>query len=292
MQKPVSLKLYLNSRKYEIPPKFKRLLDVDDDIYSQLIYNPNHEYQVKSEVSEENFSLFLEYWTLGKEPLITSKNLIEYEQLSEEFKIMNEVIQKAKNNFDVCEQNLYKLKHLKNIDKKQIEQTISSNLDMYIEKQGDNLMSLEIQTLYNIFNQSNENFSKHNEAYQLIKKHYENYKDDAIFILLSILESDKLTYSNFKEIVNESETRFGFLPKKAISFFEEQNKIIEELTNINQQNQTESKQTKEKLEKTKEELKVIKEEIGEYKDTISSQKGEIDRLEQENEKKKCKNITN
>lgn len=278
MQKPDSLKLYLNFRKYETPLKFKGLVDVDDEIYSQLIYNPNHEYHVKSKVSEETFSSFLEYWISGKEPLITHINLFEYVQLSEEFKIMNEVIQKTKNNFDACEQNLYKLKHLNNIDKKSIEQTISSNLDLYIEKQGENLMSLDIQTLYNIFSQSNENFSKHNKAYELIKKHYEKYKDDTIFILLPILESEKLTYSNFKEIFNESETRFGFLPKKVISFFEEQSKKIEELSKLLQQSQTELRQTKEELEQAKKE-------IGGYKDIISQQKGEIDRLEQENTKK-------
>ena len=120
MQKPDSLKLYLNFRKYEAPPKFKGLIDIDDEIYSQLIFNPNHEYHVKSKVSEETFSLFLEYWISGKKPLIKQNNLFEYAQLSEELKIMNEVIQKAKRSFDVCEQNLYKLKHLKNIDKKSI----------------------------------------------------------------------------------------------------------------------------------------------------------------------------
>lgn len=239
MQSQVQLKLQFKYKKYEIPIIFKGLFDVEKNISLQLLYNPNHEYKVISNVSEEVFLTFISYWIDGNEPIITFENYFEYLQLNQEFGIMNDILDQARKNFNEYEQNLYILKNSKCQDVSSIEKEVSAHLDEYITKHGKELMSLEIQKLFNIFSSDNLNLTKQDEAYQLIKNHYVNHKNDEIFILLCTLEGKKLNESNFRESILEAKERCGFQPTIELSFFDMINNSINQIKeeNLKQANQ-------------------------------------------------------
>lgn len=119
-----AFKLILRSKEFMIPPDFHFIADVDQDIYSSLLYNK--EYEVKSNVSEEIFQSFINYWINRQIPNINIDNISEYFLLSNEFSIMNNLIQtfrkytsdyvKFSTNQDLQNQN-------KNLNKKIIEKS-------------------------------------------------------------------------------------------------------------------------------------------------------------------------
>ena len=235
---PNCFKLQLRHKEFDIPSKFKGLFYVKEDIYFQLLYHPSHTYMVQSKVDELVLCAFIKYWVEEKEPQITYENYYQFYQIGQEFDLMQTILDQAKNNFDECQQNLYILKYFKETDTNSIEQKIASNLDKYIERYGDELMSLEISILYNIFNSENKKLSKQNEAYELIKKHYLKNKNDDIFILISCLDGKSLNESNLKDSILEAKKRMGFHPEIDISFFNSIFNEIEKVKEINnQQNQ-------------------------------------------------------
>lgn len=264
---PKCFKLQLRHKEFNIPSKFKGLFYVKEDIYFQLLYHPSHTYLVQSNVDELVFSSFLNYWVEEKDPQITFENYYQFYQIGQEFDLMQTILDQAKNNFDECQQNLYILKYFKETDTNSIEQKIASNLDKYVERYGDELMSLEISMLYNIFNSENKKLSKQNEVYELIKKHYAKNKNDNIFVLISCLDGKSLNESNLKDSILEAKKRMGFHPEIDISFFDSMFSEIEKIKEINnQQNQ-----------------KIIKFEeiINEQKRLLDEQNRKIDELKQQ-----------
>lgn len=151
MNSKIRLVLLLKNKEYEIPCQFKGLSDINQDIYTQLLFSPNHTYIVSSDVSEEIFQSFLDYWIQQKKPEINSKNVYEYLNLSDEFQIMQDLIKAAKLQWNQYERNLDMLSSNSTSDKHIVEEDVSQNLDEYIEKYGKSLMNLNIQTLHNIF---------------------------------------------------------------------------------------------------------------------------------------------
>lgn len=73
MQQP-KFQLILKSKQYTIPTMFKHIVDMPLDIFNYLIFNDNHSYQIKSNVSEQVFQSFLDYLINDNEPNITLGN--------------------------------------------------------------------------------------------------------------------------------------------------------------------------------------------------------------------------
>ena len=88
-------KLVSNFKIFLIPSKFRFLTDVNQEIYSTL--QEKKEYSIKSSVSKETFQSFINHWIFGEIPVINSENFKEYEMLSKEFDLMQDLLQLYKN---------------------------------------------------------------------------------------------------------------------------------------------------------------------------------------------------
>lgn len=86
-----TFKLILGNKMYLIPSDFPFVTDLNLDIYSTL--QTNQQYEVESNVSQEVFRSFIDYWINGDIPNIHIDNISEYYLLSQEFNIMNNLIQ-------------------------------------------------------------------------------------------------------------------------------------------------------------------------------------------------------
>lgn len=84
-------KLILRSKVFTISCYFWNLNDVDQQIYSILILK--QQYEVKSNVRENIFQCFINYWVYLKTPYLTLENISEYDQLRPEFDRMTGLIQ-------------------------------------------------------------------------------------------------------------------------------------------------------------------------------------------------------
>lgn len=137
--------------------------------------------------------LFIDYLVHGKELITTMSNYFDFYQISQEFELtkLNETIQSTKNSWDKCELNLYLLNDPKIKDKRMIEQTVSQNLEELVNNYGSQLMTADIQSLLNIFNDPNKKFAEHNKGYTLIKQCYEDTMNESVFILLSKIDGNK-----------------------------------------------------------------------------------------------------
>ncbi|KAK8896916.1 hypothetical protein M9Y10_014842 [Tritrichomonas musculus] len=90
-QEQNTYKLILKTKTFLIPSNFQNLENVNRDIYAKLI--SKGQYRVKSDVCNDNFRSFIEHWVKGIVPNIDYDNLYEYDQLSQEFDRMKQLIQ-------------------------------------------------------------------------------------------------------------------------------------------------------------------------------------------------------
>lgn len=146
-------KFLLNDSVFTIPP-FKRLMDISPNIQNKLIFSPQHEYSVESNVSSQIFESFIGYLINGNIPSIQISNINEYEKLSHEFDQLRSEIEQKKNEFGEHLINLNGLQE-KCDDKSTYEEEIAKKLDEYVTKYGCELMKSPIQSLYNIFSHKN-----------------------------------------------------------------------------------------------------------------------------------------
>lgn len=82
--------LVLANNLFTIPSEFVSLPDVDQCIYLSLLNK--HQYEVKSKVSKDVLQSFINHWVKKEVPNINFFNLSEYEQLSQEFDRMKDII--------------------------------------------------------------------------------------------------------------------------------------------------------------------------------------------------------
>ena len=185
--------LYLKNKKYMIPKKKQIICVVSERVANDLLIN--NQYFVFSDVSEEVFISFLEYWKdQSKTPDITPENLQEYEKISQEFEMMKDIISAQK------EDHLFNIKILQNsccYDKTNIETKISKQLDFYLDNYSDEMQKIPINSLYNIF-YTKERISIHPaKAYDIIS----NSNDSEKYILLNSIDGISL--------YNESPEKFS-----------------------------------------------------------------------------------
>ena len=71
-------KLILNSKAFEIPLVFKNIINISPEISNKLIINSDHQYTIKSNVSEEVLQSFINYLVNDEIPDIQIENYNEY----------------------------------------------------------------------------------------------------------------------------------------------------------------------------------------------------------------------
>lgn len=83
--------LIFKNKKYQIPRIFLSINDVNQEISNCLKIKGI--YEVCSKVSEEVFKSFIDHWTHESIPQISLNNIYEYEQISQEFDRMHDLIE-------------------------------------------------------------------------------------------------------------------------------------------------------------------------------------------------------
>lgn len=58
-QSTSSFSFLLGSKTFAIPSRFNKMLEFPQDIYHDIVFNINHQYKIKSNVSEEVLKSFI-----------------------------------------------------------------------------------------------------------------------------------------------------------------------------------------------------------------------------------------
>lgn len=251
-------------------------------------------YHVESNVSDETFQNFLNFWTKGEEPLINSDNASDYYLLSEEIGLMKDIVLKHINEdvlhisclqkLDAKPKDKEKISH----DKSNNEKYAAKNLDKLIKKYPDHLMKIPINSLYNIFYNPQRVLTNTQKAYEfiddLIKTATIHNNENKLnyFVLFSSLNGDDLDDKTKLKILSKTNDYFGFIPKFSPSFY----KSIEENYNSLELNKKQLEFYKTELNKEISENLEIKKCNEQMKEKLSL---EIKKLSDENQKLKSDN---
>lgn len=216
--------LIFKDQEYIIPKKKRIICAVAEEVADQLLQN--NKYIVKSVVSKETFQSFLNYWQNDEVlPDILSSNFHEYEELSQEFEMMRDILTTKKDS------PLFKIETLINninFDKSVVEKEVSQNLDYYLDNFPNQMYQVPFTSLYNIFNNENRNLKSNLKAYLfIIKKLIPNDTSDPdinLYILIKTLDGSELyeeSHEMFIDLISRF-NEFGFLPKCSPTFIQEQ----------------------------------------------------------------------
>lgn len=180
---------------------------------------------------------------------------------------MQNFLSNAKSKWSEYERNICILNDPTVTGKSAIEQIVAQNLDDYIENEGENLMRLNIQILYNIFSKKIKKFTKHDRAYELINQNFLENHDSNIFILLKFIEGSKIEIHKFNDSIVNSEQRYGFRPIFDFSIFDD----IKMLKEQNQRKDEVIQQLKKNCEEQKEEIQKLKKNIEQLNDAFRNE---------------------
>ena len=90
MQQRHDFILIFKSKIYQFPFDSPLIQDVDPNIFNLIFYEKK--YEIKSNVQEDTFLSFINYWFYRKVPIINDNNIDDYIMLSKEFDVMNSLI--------------------------------------------------------------------------------------------------------------------------------------------------------------------------------------------------------
>ncbi|KAK8887431.1 hypothetical protein M9Y10_038475 [Tritrichomonas musculus] len=254
-----------NSKVFTIPSLFKHLLDISPDISNSLVFGQNHYYCLKSKVNENVFQSFIDYLVDDKIPDIDVFNFNEFMQLSQEFNILIEFLEDKKKQLGEYLIYINGLLTNKNENSTFYEEQIAIKLDDYLEKFGEELFNIPIQSLYNIFNHPRRNLTQHNAAYDLIKQYLDKTKNENAFILFDALDGTKLSKSNIEESFALREKRLNHMPSVDFSYLADEfanrrkledkiNELEKKITETQNQNEIDKKNLNDKFELDKKEI--------------------------------------
>ena len=132
-------KLILNSKIYQIPSDVVTTSNVDEKIYHTLIVD--EKYDVKSKVTDYVFQQFIDHWVDQKIPDINFDNIIQFDQLANEFDRMKDLVRIYQKHF--LSTNIYLFKEQNDLLKKKLN---------YFSKKYDKKTTKYNQTIENILN--------------------------------------------------------------------------------------------------------------------------------------------
>ncbi|KAK8845060.1 hypothetical protein M9Y10_021236 [Tritrichomonas musculus] len=229
MDEQNSFALLLNYQVFKIPPKFNRLTNTSEKVYNSLIFNNPRQYNLESKVSTEVLKSFISYWIEGEIPNITIENFEEYSDLSEEFQLMQDIIENKRKEYgeDLIAYN--RIKNHNSNHRTSYEEKISLKLDYYLSPYNDEMRQIPVQTLYNIFKHPKRILNDHNLAYHFINAYFITQQNSEIFILISTLDGTKLNRTNLSECFEKREEHVNFMPIMNISFLENPIKVLNQL---------------------------------------------------------------
>lgn len=272
-----SFSLFLNNQEFLIPRDFELLLKFPKRVSSQLV--SQFHYNVESKVPSNIFQTFIDYLKdNSKIPTINSDNLYEYRLLSKEFNFLSEYTMKPELD-PVYHVSLLKKAFTDSInDNANNEEYIAKNLDMYLEKYPDEISSIPLPSLYNIFFHNERKLDDHNRAYEIITKS----GNVNLSILLESLDGSKMSFDMLNDSIKKKEEHFGFMPKidletvinSKVSEIKEKND--QTIKNLTEKHKNEISQLTEKLQK-------IESEMTSKIDQINKEKENEKRLKQEQE---------
>lgn len=85
------IKLFLRCKIFKISTDFQSICNIDDNVYRTLL--SKKKYEIKSNISEEVLQSFINYWVNNEVPFFNAENINEYDQLSQEFDYMKNLVQ-------------------------------------------------------------------------------------------------------------------------------------------------------------------------------------------------------
>lgn len=292
-------KLYLKDKTYKIPFKCDHLMHISEDVSSSLIFGPQHHYQVKSNVTDEVFQSFIKYLANSERPDIQLSNIHQYIELSQEFQILQEMIDEKKSEFG---EYFVNLNGLKNEDSSIYEEQIAKKLDDYLEGYSELLMQSDIQILHRIFNHEERRLTKHDLAYEMIKRQFEVSNNFEVFVLLDSLDGAKMARSNLEECLLLEDDRSGHKPKIEWSYlaksFEKQRELEERIVELESEIKTIKDEHARDIEKMTKMIENLSNKINEIDDknsnkiaTIESKRDEDKSLVDEKIEKQAQEIS-
>lgn len=245
--------LIFNSKEYELPDQFKKLLDISKNIYRKLMKG-ECKYEVKSKVSEEVFKSFVEYLIDGTDIEIHLDTIYELKQLAEEFEI-SELLKKIQTKKDKWRE----------IEKVLEQQQYSSSEEE--ERKGKVSIEQKILQIYEIFDQLHE-------TVQSLKENYEKQVEELQQTIQSltiehekqIAEQERRFETKIDEIMNQFNIqRLNDNKKQEKSINEQFQKIEEKVdSNLNliQKQDSEIQNHTNEFEMVKNQFSLVKDEIG------------------------------
>ncbi|KAK8843557.1 hypothetical protein M9Y10_024614 [Tritrichomonas musculus] len=191
MQIKEDFKFILNSKIYHVP--YQSCVNINPLIINTLLTGGL--YEVKSDISEDIFHSFINYLTTKEIPFLNDRDICEYEEISEEFDIMKDII------------NIFKYKtHYQSISShffKNLELQIQKNQQQKALKQKVVNYGQIIDHLFNNDGISSEfkfNETRHKLWKACLK---ENIK------LVDLLTRKKIEYNGFLYVLDEKEGTAG-----------------------------------------------------------------------------------
>lgn len=192
--------LFLKNEEIYIPLFFKRIGEVSENIFMELIHKKF--YKVESNVKKSSLESFIEYWLTGELPEIKLDNYWDFHLLSEEFGMMKDHLSKPEYEHihKICLlKSFHQDNNQNNTDKFTTEKSISQNLDFYLENHSDDFFTIPITSLYNIFYNESRIIANEKRAYELITEKSVNNKK--LLILLPSIKAEKL---NIESVIDSS----------------------------------------------------------------------------------------
>lgn len=223
------------------------------------VFDQTTTYQINSDVKDENIPLFIKYFiNKSEEPEIKDDNVYDFYTLSKEFE-MKEITTKIDEEWS----DILRIGFLKtattatNSDISESEKYISEHLDEYLLKYPNQMYTIPITSLCNIFFSKTRKLDDENLAYKFIKKQLKTDDDTngqnidhSLFVLLKSLDSNKLNEEAFKDCISKQDEHFGFIPQINFGFIETLTKKVSEIESAMIQMQKDHQTKMEEAEST------------------------------------------
>ena len=224
---------YANGQQYQFQAKRDLFYKLGDRIFEEL--TNFDQYQVIAKISSQNFQDFLDFLLKKKGfPSLDIDNFYDYLLLSNEFNNVLDDYLKRDEFSDICQKSMIKSVTSKEVsDKSLCEKHISEKLDVYLLLFEKEMSTVSFNSLYNIFTHEERKLLNQENAYQFIKKIFNNTNDDqtkkSICILFETLDANQISAESFKESISLLKEHFNFSPKHDLSFLNSLTQKVNEM---------------------------------------------------------------
>lgn len=212
MNEPVQVRFIFNNNEYKV------LIQSEDynnfPLETVRILGRNLPIHIPESISDDVFQSLISYFENHLQPNITFDKIAEYAILNNIMKIpiFTELIQSIN---DLYENGLRYIEILNDnsiLDKSEIENMISQNLDYYFDNYSEQLMNTSTQSLYNIL-YKNKDILNQNKIYEFIQNYYQRNNDSNVFVLLKLINGNLLDEHYLNDSIKMQNLHFGCIPE-------------------------------------------------------------------------------